>query len=477
MSASLQRLEHMHRYTWLVSEIRKSFSTLFLGVILPFFAVEAADTRQAYESTYRALPAEPVLIENVTVLTGLGKQIDKGFILFIDSKIKAVGAMSEIAGIIIPAGVTRINGVGKWVTPGLVDPHSHIGGMGIGGINEAIGPNTAEVFVEHSFWAHEPGLMQALKGGVTTHLFLPGSVNLISGHGVVLKNVPGQSVLDVKYPGAPYVMKVTCGENPMRNYGQKGRAPASRMGNIAVLRSIWIEARSYMDRRDKHRRQLAKGKTDRMFKIDPRQEALADVLDGKTHLHIHCYRADDMLTWIEVAKEFDFQIAAFHHATEAYKITEALREADICASVWPDLWGFKHEAYDMVEQNVIMVSQAGACAVLHSDTLYKMKHMNQEMAKAMAAGRRVGHDISRAEAIGWITSAPAELLGIGEQTGSLEVGKAADIVLWNGDPASSYTKTEKVFIDGVLMFDRSNPDNTLRTDFELGMFKPGKASE
>lgn len=425
----------------------------------------AAASDRPYDSRYRPLPAEPLAIENVTLLTGTGARIDGGAILLADGKIAAIGQ-----NIAIPTGVRRIDGTGKWVTPGLVDPHSHIGVYSVpahenseNDINEVTDPNTAEVWVEHSVWAQDPQFPLALAGGVTSQLLLPGSKNLFSGRGVVIKTVPGRSILDMKFPGAPASLKMTCGENPKRVYGDQGRAPASRMGNIAASRTEWIKARAYLDARADRRRPPLK---------DLRMETLAGVLDGTVRTHMHCYRAEDMIMAMEIAREFGFTITAFHHATEAYKIADLLAEAGTCAAMWYIEWGFKHESFDMAEENVVMVARAGACAMLHTDMPINAQRMTHDAALVMAAGNRSGYGVTRAEAIGWITSAPARALGIADQTGSLEVGKMADVVLWDGDPFSVYTLTEKVFIDGAVMYDRTDAAKQPATDFEIGILDP-----
>jgi len=175
-----------------------------------------------------------------------------------------------------------------------------------------------------------------------------------------------------------------------------------------------------------------------------------------------------MATMIDVSKEFGFRIAAFHHATESYKIADLLRANDICSVMWADWWGFKMEAYDAIPEGIALVDAAGACAMIHSDDELGIQRLNQEVAKAMAAGRRIGLKITRAHAVAWMTRNPAKALGILDHVGTLEKGKMADVVVWNGDPFSVYTLTDKVYLDGALVFDRDNPKISPRSDFELG---------
>jgi imidazolonepropionase-like amidohydrolase len=293
---------------------------------------------------------------------------------------------------------------------------------------------------------------------------LPGSANLIGGRSVVLKNVWSRTTQGMKFPGAPYDLKMACGENPKRVYGEKG-GPQTWMGDVAGYRAAFAKAKAYLAtwRKDGE-------PPDR----DLGMETLALVLDKQIPVQMHCYRADQMATMIDVAKEYGFRIAAFHHAAEAYKIADLLKQKDICAVMWADWWGFKMEAYDGIPENIAMVDHAGACATIHSDDPLGIQRLNQEVAKAMAAGRRMGYDIARAHAVAWMTRNPAKALGILDKTGTLEAGKMADVVMWDGDPFSVYTHAEKVFIDGALTYDRDDPKNSPRSDFEIGQEDNGE---
>ncbi|MEQ8827853.1 MAG: amidohydrolase family protein, partial [Parvibaculum sp.] len=324
--------------------------------------------------------------------------------------------------------------------------------------NEATSPTTPDVWAEHSVWPQDPGFSRALaNGGVTALQILPGSANLMGGRSVTLKNVPARTVQGMKFPGAPYGFKMACGENPKRVYGGRGRKPSTRMGNFAVNRQTWLAAIDYANS-DNPERDLAK-------------ETLKGVLDGDILVHNHCYRADEMAFVMDMAKEMGYRVTAFHHAVEAYKIGDLLRENGVCSAIWADWWGFKMEAYDGILENAALLQQAGACVVIHSDSQDDIQRLNQEAAKAQAAGRRMGIAISDAEVIGWITLNAAQAMGIAEMTGSLEAGKMADVVLWNGDPLSVYSRPEKVWIDGALMFDALDPKRRPVSDFELG--QPG----
>ena len=276
----------------------------------------------------------------------------------------------------------------------------------------------------------------------------------------------------MKFPDAPYTLKMACGENPKRVYGYgggrfPGGAPYSRMGNVAGYRNSWIEARAYQEKWDEWEADGGDMPT-RNLELD----TLAGVLDGDILVHMHCYRADEMAQVIDMSEEFGYKVTSFHHAVESYKIADLLAEKDICSAMWADWWGFKMEAYDGVRENIPLVHQAGACAIVHSDSDIGIQRLNQEAAKALADGRRAGIEISDADAWTWLSANPAKSLGIFDQTGSLEIGKDADVVLWNGDPFSTYSNAERVYIDGALMFDLEQPDFTPVTDFELG--QPGE---
>ncbi len=431
---------------------------------------QSEEPNTAFESTYEVKNYHPVLIKNATVLTATGERIDNGSVLFKDGKIVAVGTNLDVFA---DDNLEVIDGQGKWITPGLIDVHSHLGVYPAPGVesaadgNEMTDPVTAEVWAEHSVWPHDPQFELALAGGVTSMQILPGSANLIGGRTVTLKNVPARSVMEMKFPGAPHGLKMACGENPKRVYGNKGRSPMTRMANIAGFRAAWIKAADYKKQWEDYREGKGNGKAP---KRDLQMETLAGVLKGEILIHNHCYRADEMALMMEIADEFNFQISTFHHAVESYKIADKLAENNVCSALWSDWWGFKQEAFDMVPENVALVEKAGACAIVHSDSPTGIQHLNKDAAKSMASGNAMGMNITPEKAIEWITINPAKSMGIGEQTGTLEVGKMADVVLWDGNPFSVYTKAEKVFIDGALMYDRHDEKYQPVSDFQLGQY-------
>jgi imidazolonepropionase-like amidohydrolase len=309
-----------------------------------------------------------------------------------------------------------------------------------------------------------------LAGGVTSLQVLPGSGNLVGGRGVTLKNVYSTSYQGMKFPGAPHGLKMACGENPKRFYGEKGVAPMTRMGNVSGYRTQWIEAQKYIADWEKYEKAVTAGKEDASAPSrDLRLETLAAVLKGEILVHMHCYRADEMMTVLDMADEFGYRIAAFHHGVEAYKVADELAEAGTCGALWADWWGFKAEAYDGIQENIALVDRPkGGCAIVHSDSSEGIQRLNQEAAKAMTRGVAAGMAITPEHAIQWITANPAKSMGILDQTGTLEPGKMADVVIWNGNPFSVYAKAEQVFIDGALVYDRHNPSLQPVSDFELG---------
>ena len=417
-----------------------------------------------FPSTYRPPATRPVALVGATVLTATGEEIANGTVLMEDGKIAAVGA-----GLPVPAGYRAIDARGKWVTPGVIDAHSHLGAWSqpdsvgaLNDVNEMTDPNTAQMWVEHSIWPQDPGFDTAREAGVTTLMVLPGSANLFGGRTVTLKNVPSATVQGMKFPDAPYGIKIACGENPKRVYGARGRSPATRMGNVAGYRKAWIDAADYARKWD---RWESGGRTGEPPKRDLQLETLAGVLKGEIFVQNHCYRSDEMANMIDIAHEFGFRIRAFHHANEAYKIAPLLVKEDICVATWANWWGYKMEVFDAIEENAALVEAAGGCAIIHSDDPVLIQRLNQEAAVALSAAWRAGLKIEKARAIRWFTANPARALGIADRVGTLEPGKNADVVLWSADPFSIYARADKVWIDGGLVFDRDDPSYRRHSDF------------
>lgn len=460
--------------------LRSTAAALVLAALLPGCAALAPKPAPAppvrinedpYPSTYQRYPGALTVIRHATLFDGEGGQVNDATLIFADGVISAVGG-AELAS---PAGAAEIDGTGKFVTPGVIDIHSHLGDYPSPGVaslsdgNEATAPARPEVWAEHSVWPQDPGFSRALvNGGITTLQVLPGSANLFGGRSVVLKNVPARTSQGMKFPGAPYGLKMACGENPKRVYGSKGNMPQTRMGNIAFTRGVWIKAQAYKRKWDKYD---AKGGD--MPERDLAMDTLRGVLAGKILVHNHCYRADEMALMIDMSHEFGYKITAFHHAVESYKIADLLAREGICSAMWADWYGFKMESYDAVKENIPLVHNAGACAIVHSDDPNGIQRLNQEAAKALADGQRAGiPGLSEAVAWQWLSRNPAKALGILDRTGTLAPGKMADIVLWNGDPFSDYSRPERVWIDGAEMYDANDPKKRPVSDFELG--QPGE---
>jgi imidazolonepropionase-like amidohydrolase len=422
-----------------------------------------------YPSTYRPTPSPMVAIINADILDAGAPEIPRGTLLMADGKIVAVGP-----AVAVPEGAKVIDAKGRTVTPGLIDPHSHLGvypspqveAMSDG--NEATDPNTAQVWAEHSIWPQDPGFQHALAGGVTSLQILPGSANLFGGRSAIIKNVWSDTAQGMKFPGAPYGLKMACGENPKRVYGSKGRAPSTNMGNVAGYRAAWIRARDYKRKWDDYRAKVTRGEKADPPLRDLQLDTLVGVLEGKIRIQNHCYRADEMAQMIDISHEFGFHITAFHHATESYKIAALLKREGICSVTWAEWFGFKMESFDAIEENDAILQRAGACVTLSSDDENLIQHLNVEAALAMAAGNRAGLAITRPEAMAWISLNPAKVLAIEDKTGSLTPGKMADVVIWSGDPFSVYSVADQVYIDGNLAWDVRDPVYPPKSDFMLG---------
>ncbi len=423
-----------------------------------------------FPSTYKPLPRRDTYIVHATILDGAGGKIEDGSLLLRDGKIAAIGG-----SLTPPAGVVTIDAHHRWVTPGIVDVHSHLGDFAapltlqdlkVSDVNESTSPNTAQVWALHSIRVQDPQFSRALAAGVTTLEILPGSTNLFGGRGVVVKNVPAITVQAMEFPGALPSLKMACGENPKYTYGEKGMFPSSEMGNVAGDRQAWVDAQQYQRQWDAYN---AKHDPNALPPArDLKLETLAAVLRGEILVQMHCYRADEMAIMLDVAKEFGYKIAAFHHAVEAYKIAPLLARNDVCAAVWADWWGYKIEAYDGIRANAAILDASGVCVMMHSDGPLSGNRLNLDAAIARAAGQQAGIESSEARALRWLTLSPARALQLDDRIGSLATGKNADVVVWSGDPFSVYTRADQVFIDGALVYDRQNARRQPKSDFELG---------
>lgn len=386
-----------------------------------------------------------VVIRGGTLLTVTHGKIENGSIYIHDGKIAAIGKSVQA-----PANATVIDATGKWVMPGIIDPHSHIALDD--DVNEATSPVTPSMMMKDAFDYNDKLIYHALAGGVTTSLLLHGSANMIGGQAIVIKHKYGLGRDEMLFPGAPQSIKFASGENPKRVYGSRNQLPSTRMGNFEVMRQAFTEARDYMREWDDYNAKVKKGDKDaKQPKTDLKLEALADVLRGKLLVQIHCYRADEFLTEMEIAKEFGYKIRAFHHALEAYKVADKIAANGVAIATWPDWWGFKYEAWDATPWNAAISMHQGVRVALKSDSEDLTRRLNQD------AGKIIRYGVPEDEALKMITLNPAWIIGVDDRVGSLDVGKDADIGIWNSYPLSSTALVDKVLIDGDVFFDRSLP--------------------
>jgi len=387
-----------------------------------------------------------VVIKNAIVMTVTHGNIANGSIYIKDGKIAAVGE-----NVNAPASATVIDAGGKHLTPGIVDSHSHIALDD--DVNEATSPITPHMMMKDAFDYQDKAIYRALAGGVTTSLLLHRSANMIGGQAVIIKHKYGASRDEMLFTNAPQSIKFASGENPKRIYGSRDQLPSTRMGNFAVQREAFVQAQDYMREWDNYNEKVKRADKDATLpKHDLKLEALADVLRGKIMVQIHIYRADEMLTEIAMAKEFGYKIRAFHHALEAYKVADQLAANNIAIATFSDWWGYKQEAWDAIPWNATLSMRKGVRVAIKSDSGDFARRLNQEAAKTMRYG-----GATEEEALKMITLNAAWIVGVDDRVGSIDVGKDADLVIWDGYPLSSYGVPEKVLIDGEVYFDRSQP--------------------
>jgi len=387
-----------------------------------------------------------VLIKNGTILTITHGTIRNGSLYIKDGKIVAVGQTVDA-----PPTARVIDATGKYVMPGIIDAHSHIALDD--DVNEATSPIVPQMRMEDAFLYTDKAIYRTLAGGVTTSLLLHGSANMIGGQALVIKHKYGLGREQMLFPGAPPSIKFASGENPKRVYGSRQQMPSTRMGNFAVQRQALEDARDYMHQWDAYDAKLKAGDKDaKPPKRDLKLEALADILRGKFLVQIHCYRADEFLTEMAMAKEFGYKIRGFHHALEMYKVADKVAAEGIGMATFADWWGFKHEAYDAIPWNAVISMRKGVRVAIKSDSDDFARRLNQEAAKAMRYG-----GATEDEALRMITLNAAWIVGVDDRVGSLDVGKDADISIWNHHPLSDYALVDQVLIDGDVYFDRSLP--------------------
>ena len=379
-------------------------------------------------------------------------RIEDGVLLVRGGRIAGLGSRGEV---LLPPGGPVVDGKGRTLMPGIIDPHSHMGVYSWPSVeansdgNEATDPIRPEVRALDSVNAEDPAFALARAGGVTTVMVLPGSANLIGGQAAILKLREGGTVEAMRFEGAPASMKMAFGENPKRVYGERNVAPSTRMGNLAVLRRAFTEARDYDAARERYDAKVAKGeKNAEPPEKDLRKEALLGMLQGRFRLQVHCYTRSDILSLLSFADEFGMKVTCIHHALDAYKARREIAAHGTAICTWADWWGFKIEAWDGIPENAALCQAAGVRVCVHSDSSEQVQRLWIEAAKMIAAG------LPRGEAVKALTLNPAWVLGVDGRTGSLEVGKDADLALFSGDPFSVFSRVDATWIDGKRVFKR-----------------------
>ncbi len=423
---------------------RRGPRLLWYAILLASCACAFAQQPANYSATHSG--KNEFVIKNAILLTTTHGRIERGGVYVKDGKIVAYGA-----SVSAPASAAVIDAEGKYVTPGIIDPHSH---MALDGdVNEATSPVVPQMMMKDAFDYNDKAIYRALAGGVTSSLLLHGSADMIGGQAVVIKTKYGLDRDQMIFPGAPQSIKFASGENPKRVFGDRKQLPSTRMGNFEVMREAFTQAKDYERSWNEYNEKVKKGdKTASTPKKDLKLEALVQVLQGKMLVQIHCYRSDEMLTEIAIANEFGYKIRAFHHALEAYKVPDFLAKDNIGIATFADWWGYKWEAWDAIPWNAVIAMRHGVKVAIKSDSDDYMRRLNQEAAKTMRYG-----GATEDEAMQMLTINPAWIMGIDDKTGSIDVGKDADLVLWSGYPLSTYGVPEKVWIDGDMYFDRGLP--------------------
>jgi imidazolonepropionase-like amidohydrolase len=383
--------------------------------------------------------AEPTLIRNATVMTVSNGTLEGASVLIDGGKIAAVGR--EVAA---PSGAAVLDATGKFVTPGVIDCHSHIAADSI---NEGSVPVSSMVAIEDVLDPSDIAIYRALAGGVTTANVLHGSANPIGGKCAVLKMRWGKTAEEMRFKGAKPGIKFALGENPKR----EGKAihPGSRQGVNDVIRDAFLRAKAYKASFQAYESEKASGKRAIPPRRDLELDPLVEILEGKRLVHAHCYRADEILALIRLADEIGFKIRTLQHVLEGYKVAKEIAAHGAGASTFSDWWAYKMEAYDAIPYNAALMTRAGVLVSINSDSAEEIRHLPQEAAKAMKWG-----GLSADEALALVTLNPAKQLMIDDRVGSIEVGKDADLVIWDGDPLSVYSKALTTLVDGEVYFDR-----------------------
>ena len=411
-------------------------------------ALLAISVFAAVAAPARAQSSKPILIENATIMTVTHENIEHGSILIRDGKIAAIGTDLKA-----PDGATVIDATGDFVMPGIIDCHSHIAVDG--SVNEGGTSVSSMARIPDVLNPDDIDIYRDLAGGTTVANVLHGSANSIGGQTVVIKLRWGKPASELPFEGAMPGIKFALGENPKESNfnppaGVSRRYPATRLGVEETIRQAFTEAREYKKSWDDYNQRKSAGEQNL---IPPRRDVtldpLVEVMEGKRYVHAHSYRADEIVMLMRVAKEFGFKVRTFQHVLEGYKVADELAAAGAGGSTFSDWWAYKMEAYDAIPYNAALMTERGVIVSVNSDDAEEARHLNQEAAKSMKYG-----GLSANDALKLVTINPAIQLGIDNRVGSLEVGKDADIAIFNHDPLSVYAVVQKTIIDGQIYFDR-----------------------
>ena len=397
-----------------------------------------------------------VLIQNGTVLTVTNGTLPETDILVRHGKIEKIGK-----GLRAPRGVETVDATGRYVMPGIIDAHSHIA---LSSVNEATSPVTAEVRMEDVTNPYHIGIYRALAGGVTTSHTMHGSANVIGGQNETIKHRWGYKDPDaLRFEGAPRTIKFALGENPTRVHGKRGGGqgkalrPSSRMGVEAVLRDAFAEGQRYKEAWERYEAEKTRNPRAEPPPYDLRLETMADILRGDILIHCHSYRADEILMLMRVLGDFGVKKITFQHANEAFKVAPELAAFGANASVFSDWWSYKFEVYYSTAYNAAILTRNGVVTSINSDSGELNRHLYHEAAKTQKYG-----GLTDDEALALITINPARQLGIEDRVGSIEEGKDADLVIFEGHPLSVYGVPQMTFVDGVEYFDREKDPDDMR---------------
>jgi imidazolonepropionase-like amidohydrolase len=398
----------------------------------------------AAASTWKA-PAE-VVVRNAKIMTVTHGTIPNGSILIRNGKFVEAGPNVNAS-----PNAKVIDAGGKIVTPGIIDSHSH---MALDDdVNEWTSPIVPHMKMLDAFNYTDKAIYRALAGGVTTSLLLHGSADMIGGQGLIIKTKYGLDRDDLIVPKQPRNLKFASGENPKRVFGSRNQLPSTRMGNFEVLRDALEQGKEYLAEQKRYQDKVARGDKDATPpKRDLKLDAIGDLLQGKLVVQNHCYRADEFLTEMSIAKEYGFKIRSFAHALEAYKVADKIAAEGVGITTFADWWGYKYEAWDAIPWNAVMCMRKGVTVAIKSDSNDFMRRLNQEAAKTIRYGGATPD-----EALRMITLNAAWQFGMEDRLGSIDPGKDADLVIWDGDPLSVYGIPNKVIIEGEVFFDRSLP--------------------